>query len=130
MMTGGLALISNTVVDTHFMARGRMGRLIQVVASNPRLVGIGLGEDTGALFTCGERFVVVGSGLVIVADGSSIGFTNVFDVEHMETFSVEDVRVHVLSSGAGYDLETRTFHPPPPREPAIRTASENSSEAQ
>ena len=130
MMTGGLALISNTVVDTHFMARGRMGRLIQVVASNPRLVGIGLGEDTGALFTSGERFRVIGNGLVMVADGSSIGFTNVFDVEHMETFSVEDVRVHVLSSGAGYDLETRTFHPPPPREPAVPAEGENPSEAQ
>ena len=124
MMTGGFALIPNAVVDTHFVTRGRMGRLIQVVASNPSLVGIGLGEDTGALFTSGGQFQVFGSGLVIVVDGSSIGFTNVFDVEHMEPFSVEDVRVHVLSSGAGYDLETRTFHRPPAREPAARADDE------
>ena len=124
MMTGGIALISNAVVDTHFVTRGRMGRLIQVVASNPRLVGIGLGEDTGVLFESGGQFRVVGSGLVIVVDGSSIGFTNVFDVEHMEPFSVEDVRVHVLSSGAGYDLETRTFQRPPAREPAARADDE------
>jgi len=130
MMTGGIALISNAVVDTHFMTRGRMGRLIQVVASNPRLVGIGLGEDTGVLFTGSGQFKVVGSGLVIVVDGSSIGFTNVFDVEHMETFSVEDVRVHVISSGAGYDLETRTFQPPPAREPAVRAEGENPGEGQ
>lgn len=130
MMTGGLALISNAVVDTHFMTRGRMGRLIQVVAGNPRLLGIGLGEDTGVLFTGGAQFNVVGSGLVMVVDGSSIGFTNVFEVDHMETFSVEDVRVHVISSGAGYDLETRTFQPPPPREPAVRTEGENPGEGQ
>ena len=130
MMTGGIALVSNAVVDTHFMTRGRMGRLIQVVASNPRLVGIGLGEDTGVLFAGGGQFKVVGSGLVIVVDGSSIGFTNVFDVEHMETFSVEDVRVHVLSSGTGYDLETRTFQPPPVREPAARAKGENPGEGQ
>ncbi|MFC1529798.1 cyanophycinase [Gemmatimonadota bacterium] len=130
MMTGGIALISNAVVDTHFMTRGRMGRLIQVVASNPRLVGIGIGEDTGVLFTGSGQFKVVGSGLVIVVDGSSIGFTNVFDVEYMETFSVEDVRVHVISSGAGYDLETRTFQPPPARESAVQAEGENPGEGQ
>ena len=130
MMTGGLALISNAVVDTHFMTRGRMGRLLQVVAGNPRLVGIGLGEDTGILFTCSGQFKVVGSGLVMVVDGSSIGFTNVFEVEHMKTFSVEDVRVHVISSGAGYDLETRTFLPPSPREPTVRAEGENPAEGQ
>ena len=130
MMTGGIALVSQAVVDTHFMTRGRMGRLIQVVASNPRLVGIGLGEDTGVLFTGGGQFKVVGSGLVIVVDGSSIGFTNVFDVDHMETFSVEDVRMHVISSGAGYDLETRTFQRPPAREPAVRAKGENPVEDQ
>ena len=112
-MTGGLALISNTVVDTHFVARGRIGRLIQVVAGNPRLIGIGLGEDTGVLVSHGTSFNVVGSGLVIIVDGSKIGFTSVFDVEHMEPFSVENIRMHVLSTGAGYDLESRTFYPPP-----------------
>ena len=126
MMTGGLALIRNTVVDTHFMTRGRIGRLIQVVAGNPRLIGLGLGEDTGVLFSNGTQFKVVGSGLVIVVDGESIGFTNVFEVEHMETFSVEDVRVHVLSSGAGYDLEARAFQPPPAREAAARADDEDS----
>ena len=120
MMTGGLALIANAVVDTHFMTRGRIGRLIQVVAGNPRLIGIGLGEDTGVIVTKGTRFKVVGSGLVLIVDGGSIGFTNVFDVEHMEPFSVENVKVHVLSAGAGFDLETRAFQPPPPpvRKPA------------
>lgn len=130
MMTGGIALISNAVVDTHFVTRGRMGRLIQVVASNPRLVGIGLGEDTGVLFTGGGQFEVVGSGLVIVVDGSSIGFTDVSSVEHLDTFSVEDVRVHVISSGAGYNLETRTFQPPPAREPAVRAEGEKPGEGQ
>jgi cyanophycinase len=127
MMTGGLALFSNAVVDTHFMTRGRIGRLIQVVAGNPRLIGIGLGEDTGVLLTEGTRFKVIGSGLVIVVDGASIGFTNVFDVEHMEVFSVENVRVHVISAGAGFDLEARSFQPPPVREPATPAEDKGSS---
>ncbi|MFH2203676.1 MAG: cyanophycinase [Elusimicrobiota bacterium] len=114
-MTGGLALISNAVVDTHFVSRGRFGRLIQVVVGNPRLIGVGLGEDTGVFVTGGTKLKVVGSGLVIIVDGGNIGFTNVFDVEHMEPFSVENVKVNVLSSGAGYELDSRSFLPPPPR---------------
>jgi cyanophycinase len=128
MMTGGLALIANAVVDTHFMTRGRIGRLIQVVAGNPRLIGVGLGEDTGVLVTKGTRFKVVGSGLVLVVDGGSIGFTNVFDVDHLEPFSVENVKVHVLSAGAGFDLETRAFQPPTVRQPAASGKDKDSSD--
>jgi cyanophycinase len=120
MMTGGLALISNAVIDTHFMTRGRIGRLIHVVTGSPRLIGVGLGEDTGVLLTEGTRFKVVGSGLVIVVDGASVGYTNVSDVEPMEVFSVENVRLHVLSSGAGFDLAARAFQPPPDRKRSTR----------
>jgi cyanophycinase len=81
------------------------------------------------LVTEGPRFKVVGSGLVIVVDGASIGFTNVFDVDHMEPFSVENVKLHVLSSGAGFDLETRVFQPPPVREPAARAEDKDSSDS-
>lgn len=116
-MTGGLALISNAVVDTHFVSRGRFGRLIQVVAGNPRLIGVGIGEDTAVLATGGSHLSVVGTGQVVIVDGASLGFTNVFEVEDMEPFSVEGINVHVLSSGAGFDLETRSFRPPPPRPP-------------
>ena len=128
MMTGGLALVANAVVDTHFMKRGRIGRLIQVVAGNPRLIGIGLGEDTGVFVTKGTRLKVVGSGLVIVVDGGSIGFTNVFDVDHLEPFSVENVKVHVLSAGAGFDLEARAFQPPPVREMATSEKDRDDSD--
>jgi cyanophycinase len=127
MMTGGFGLISNAVVDTHFVTRGRIGRLIQVVAGNPRLLGVGLGEDTAVLVTEGTHFKVIGSGLVIVVDGATIGFTNLSDVEHMEVFSVENVKVHVISTGGGFDLETRTFRPPPTREPATRLKGEDAS---
>jgi cyanophycinase len=127
-MTGGLGLVSKAVVDTHFMTRGRIGRLIQVVAGNPRLIGIGLGEDTGILMTGRSRFRAMGSGLVIIVDGESIDFTNVFEVEHMETFSVENVKVHVLSAGAGYDLDSRAFLQPPVQELASRVERKDTTE--
>jgi cyanophycinase len=45
-ITSGLGLIDGVIIDTHFVRRGRIGRLFQAVVSNPRILGIGLGEDT------------------------------------------------------------------------------------
>ena len=41
-VTSGLGLISNVIIDTHFVTRGRIGRLLQIVVANPRLMGVGL----------------------------------------------------------------------------------------
>src|SRR5690606_40635712 len=38
--TQGLGFIDNVIVDTHFVQRGRIGRLFQAVVSNPRTLGI------------------------------------------------------------------------------------------
>ncbi len=46
-ITSGLGLIDHVIIDTHFVHRGRIGRLFQAVVRNPRTLGIGLGEDTG-----------------------------------------------------------------------------------
>jgi cyanophycinase len=48
-ITSGLSLIQDVIIDTHFVQRGRIGRLFQTVVGNPRTLGIGLGEDTGCL---------------------------------------------------------------------------------
>jgi cyanophycinase len=63
-ITSGLGLIDG-VIDTHFVRRGRIGRLFQAVVSNPRILGIGLGEDTGLLIT-NNNDGSLGSGLILV----------------------------------------------------------------
>jgi cyanophycinase len=63
-------LIDGVIIDTHFVRRGRIGRLFQAVVSNPRILGIGLGEDTGLLITNNNGSY--GSGLVILVDGRDI----------------------------------------------------------
>src|SRR3970040_635362 len=67
-ITSGLGLIDGVVIDTHFVRRGRIGRLFQTVVSNPRVLGIGLGEDTGLLITNNTQMEAIGSGLVILVD--------------------------------------------------------------
>ena len=54
-ITSGLGLIDGVIIDTHFVQRGRIGRLFQSVVGNPKLLGIGLGEDTGLLILDGTK---------------------------------------------------------------------------
>lgn len=109
-ITTGLALIKDVIIDTHFVTRGRFGRLAQAVASNPGAIGIGLGEDTGVLITEGSKMEAIGSGLVLIFDGHSINHSNIADIEEGQPISIEHLIVHVMAKGNLYDLEERKFY--------------------
>lgn len=104
-ITSGLGFINNVIIDTHFVHRGRIGRLFQAVVSNPMVLGIGLGEDTGLLITEGKKMEAIGSGLVILVDGRFINDTNLTEIELGEPISIEHFVVHVMAKGSLYDLE-------------------------
>lgn len=108
-ITSGLGLIEGVVVDTHFVQRGRIGRLFQAVVSNPRVLGIGLGEDTGLLITNGNEMEAIGSGLVILVDGRQIKDTNLTQVELGQPVSINNMTVHVMSKNDVYNLHDRTL---------------------
>ncbi len=111
-ITGGLGLINNVIVDTHFVQRGRIGRLLYACASNPINLGIGLGEDTGLLITNGNDMEAIGSGLVMLVDATHMRDTNITDVEMGAPVSIENLVVHVMSLGDHYDLRNKklTIH--------------------
>ncbi len=104
--TQGLNLIQDVLVDTHFVQRGRIGRLFQAVVNNPRILGIGLGEDTG-LYICNEVMTAIGSGLVILVDGRFIRDTNLTNVSLGEPISIDNLTVHVMSVNDSYNLLTK-----------------------
>jgi cyanophycinase len=106
-ITSGLSLIENVIIDTHFVQRGRIGRLFQAVVGNPRVLGIGLGEDTGLLITGDGKMEAIGSGLVILVDGRQIKDTNLTQVELGRPISINNLVVHVMSMYDTYDLKTR-----------------------
>ena len=105
-MAPGMGLVPDVIIDQHFAERGRMGRLLGAVAHNPRVLGIGIDEDTAALVH-GEAMRVIGSGAVYVVDGSAVTYCNVAEAEAERALSMHDVRVHVLSTGDSYDLGRR-----------------------
>ncbi|MGI4021661.1 MAG: cyanophycinase [Janthinobacterium lividum] len=103
-ITAGLGFIDSVIIDTHFVQRGRIGRLFYAVASNPGILGIGLGEDAGLLITEGQVMEAIGSGLTIVVDGRNIIETNIYNVEMGTPVSVENLKVHVMSIYDKFDL--------------------------
>jgi cyanophycinase len=105
-ITSGLGLIDDVIIDTHFVQRGRIGRLFQAVVGNPKVLGIGLGEDTGLLITNGRQMEAIGSGLVILVDGREIKDTNLTQVELGQPISINHLVTHVLSKNDTFDLDT------------------------
>lgn len=108
-VTSGLGLINDVTIDTHFVHRGRIGRLFQAVVSNPRVLGIGLGEDTGLLIKDGKSMEAIGSGLVILVDGRHIKDTNITEVNIGEPISISNLIVHVMSKNDHFDFTTHTM---------------------
>lgn len=105
-ITGGLGLINDVIIDTHFVHRGRIGRLFQAVVSNPMILGVGLGEDTGLFIKNGHEMEAIGSGLVIIVDGRNIKDTNITDIPMGTPISIENLVVHVMSMHDHFDLKT------------------------
>jgi cyanophycinase len=105
-MSPGLGLVRDVIIDQHFAERGRFGRLIGAVAHNPRVLGIGIDEDTAAVVE-GDEFYVIGSGAVYIVDGEHVSHSNVAEASPERVLSMHDVRVHVLGTGDRFDLRSR-----------------------
>jgi cyanophycinase len=105
-MAPGLGLIRDLIIDQHFAERGRYGRLLGAVAHNPRLLGVGIDENT-AIVVEGRRFRVIGSGAAYVVDGEDSTHSNIAEARAEHALSMFNVCMHVLSSGDRFDLDTR-----------------------
>ncbi len=116
-MTSGIGLVQKVVIDSHFIKRGRFSRLMTIVTGNPGIIGLGLGEDTGVIIREGHLLEAIGNGLIVVFDGCGIGHSNITDIQMGEAIAVENVTVHTLVKGYGYDLVTRQYLNPSPPSP-------------
>ncbi|MBI2722135.1 MAG: cyanophycinase [Bacteroidetes bacterium] len=106
-LTNGLDLINSVFIDTHFTQRGRFGRLIQTVTCNPGILGVGLGEDTAIVIHKGEELEVIGSGLVIIVDGTCIDYTDLTEISDGHPITVEGIKMHVLGPGKRFLINDR-----------------------
>ncbi|HYE88239.1 MAG TPA: cyanophycinase [Vicinamibacterales bacterium] len=109
-MAPGLGLLPGVVIDQHFAERGRIGRLLGAVAQNPRLLGLGIDEDTAVIFDGHRECRVMGSGAAYVVDARQQTYSNI-QTETGTTTSIHGLIVHVLSDGDRFDLQSREPRP-------------------
>jgi cyanophycinase len=105
-MAPGLGFIPGVIVDQHFAERGRIGRLVAAVSQNPRMLGIGIDEDTAISITGQRRFTVLGSGAVYVIDGTRLSYTDVAE-DAGNSASMYGLTLHVLTTFDTFDLHRR-----------------------
>ena len=106
-MTPGLGLAKNMIIDQHFSERGRIRRLLGAVAQNPRMLGVGIDEDTAVVVESDGTLNTLGSGAVYIVDGHDLTYTNISQSSFGRALSVFGVKLHVLSNGDRFDIHTR-----------------------
>ncbi|GAB5415230.1 MAG: hypothetical protein Cons2KO_28330 [Congregibacter sp.] len=92
----GLGFFQWGMVDQHFLARGRIGRLIQAAHLRNEVFAYGVDENS-ALIVEGERGTVVGETGVLFVDLRRANFET-------EDLAVENARISYLDSGDAIDL--------------------------
>jgi len=107
----GLGLTRRAIIDQHFRQRNRLGRLLTAISYNPRLIGIGLDEDTAAFIDPDRKLEVVGSGAITIVDPGDMSFSSMDSANRSDPVSLINVRIHVLVAGGTFDLRTREAHP-------------------
>jgi cyanophycinase len=107
-LTTGLGMIPEVIVDQHFHNRNRMARLLSAVATHPDRVGIGIDEDTCALFEGEGKIQVIGKGTVTIVDPGDMTYTNQLKVDADDPLSLFNLRLHILCHGDVYNMRSRT----------------------
>lgn len=103
-MAMGLAIIPEVIVDQHFHNRNRIARLMSAISVHPERLGVGIDEDTCAMFEQDGLLRVIGRGTVTIIDARAISYTNQQQIGASDPLSLHNLSVHILSHGDGYDL--------------------------
>jgi len=104
-MAKGLDIIPEVLVDQHFYNRNRLARLLSAISGHPELLGIGIDEDTCAIFESDGIIRVIGKGTVTIVDPRNMTYSNQPQAIGNQPLSMHNLRLHILSYGDRYDLE-------------------------
>jgi cyanophycinase len=109
LMRQGMGFVPNLIIDSHFVKRGRFGRMAESLAMFPHLMGIGLAEDTGLIIKEGKYFQVIGSGMVILFDASKLTHNNQKLLKPGTAMSLSNLTTHILVNGDQFNIENKTI---------------------
>jgi cyanophycinase len=111
-LAAGLGIVPGVLVDQHFEQRGRIGRLLALVAQSPSLLGLGIDEDTCAVVAADRTLSVIGRGAVTIVDGSHVA-TDAYRAKGYRPVMVSGAVLHSLPSGYRFDMRARALLPTP-----------------
>ncbi len=106
-MADGMNFIPNLIIDSHFIKRGRFGRLAEAVAKYPKHFGVGLAEDTGLVIKDCNTFEVIGSGMVILFDATKLKHNNEKVLQKGTPMSLVNLKTHVLANGDRFNIKKK-----------------------
>jgi len=111
-MSSGLGFVDGLIIDTHFLERGRFTRLMEVGATNPNDLGVGLGEDAAVIVHPNGMLEAAGPGHVILIDSRDLALSNVAELSIGGAVAISNVVMHALISGHGFDVGARNYLTP------------------
>ncbi|HHP7231084.1 MAG TPA: cyanophycinase [Xenococcaceae cyanobacterium] len=104
-MATGFGVIPEVLIDQHFHNRNRLARLLSAIAAHPNLIGVGIDEDTCAMFESSSSMKVLGKGTVTIINPQRMSYTN-YDLAHgNDPIALHNLQLHILSHGECYDLK-------------------------
>lgn len=97
----GFGLISNAIVDQHFLRRKRNNRLISLVLEQPVHLGVGIDESTALIVEPDGRWRVAGESVATIYDARHATITT-----PGATLGASGITMHVLPAGSRFDPRT------------------------
>ncbi len=98
LIAQGFGLISDAIVDQHFLRRKRHNRLVSLVLERPPHLGVGIDESTALVVEPDGRWRVSGASVAVVYDARRAAITPAGS-----TLGATGVLMHVLPAGARFD---------------------------
>jgi len=99
----GFGFSQRVIFDQHFRQRDRLGRLLYAIAAAPGRIGLGVDEDTAAIWEDDARLMVAGSGGVTVVMAAPASETDLAEAAHHAPTAFSHVLLHVLTAGCTFD---------------------------
>ena len=103
-ITTGFEFLRDVCIDTHFVQRGRVVRLAQVIATNLSTIGWGIEEDTAVVVENGTEARVTGEGVVLIIDGKESFGNNVTKFDDEQAISIRNLKLTILAKGETFDI--------------------------
>ena len=107
-MVAGFGLVDRAVIDQHFRQRDRTGRLLSMLSGSPTLLGVGVDEDTAAIFGPEGTIDVIGKHSVTIVDGSRM-FTDYPEIRGYGDITISGAIIHSLAPGRRFDVGKRAL---------------------